>query len=417
MLTHLTLEGAANIGKDELQKKLVDYSLNGPEDLRRIAADSISDPRLVSLTAVPEQLEPMYAQLLRGAADPPRRGNLSEPILNMYGGVSWVLPGTVEQRTEILPYLLPDVSAWLPKDAVDAIANAAAKADVTRATDAVWYLANGLGAAIAKTPDLHFEQLAKAFPQEFCNDAAARFSIRSVPWILTFERELPEVTVDPNALLPIDPYEELRSRALRLFLTQLEERALPETRKVAVELANKTALRKNPEILTALAAIETFELEKGVLEDAKKVLSQERGEFARQLAEAVAKEPDHGFQTAEDGAVKVPEDFILDVTYFRDYVIPEMTKELRGDERSCMICHGDPGRVPSMELHAPDQVGYLSTKKLLANYLILQARIQNDNVAASKLLRKPLRKPLNLQSGNEDGHQCGHGISRWMQVT
>ena len=402
-LTRLALEGAANITQEALQEKLVDYSLNGPEDLRSIAADSISDPRLVRLIAVPEQLEPMYAQLLRGAADPPRRGNLSDPILKMYGGVSWELPQTVEQRTEILQYLVPDLSAWLPEQTVEAITNPAEKDQAARSADSTWYLANGLGTSVENNPDLHFEQLAETFPQEFQNDAEARFWVRSVPWILTFERELPEVTVDPNAPPPIDPFEELRSRALRLFLTQLGESALPDSRRLAVELANLTALRKNPEILTALAAMESFEEDEAVLEDVKKVLSQERGEFTKQLAAAVADESQHGFEADADGVVSIPEDFIQDVTYFRDYVVPEMTKVLRGDERSCMICHGEPGRVPSMELHAPDQVGFLPTDKLLTNYRILQARIQIDDVASSKLLRKP----LNVQSGEGDGHQGG----------
>jgi hypothetical protein len=58
-------------------------------------------------------------------------------------------------------------------------------------------------------------------------------------------------------------------------------------------------------------------------------------------------------------------------TFFRDYVVPEMTWVLRGDERSCMHCHGEPGRVPSMELHRPDQVGYLPVDQLLDNYATL----------------------------------------------
>ena len=403
LLTRLALEGAANVGNETLQAKLVDYSLHGPEDLRKIAADSISDPRLVNLIAVPEQLEPMYAQLLRGASDPPRRGNLSEPILKMYGGVSWDLPTSEEQRHEILQYLVPQVTAWKAKTVLEELTNTAEQSQATRDTDAAWYLASGLGAAIERNPDLHFEQLAEAFPLKFENPAEARFWIRSVPWILTFERELPEVKVDPKALPPIDPYEELRSRALRLFLTQLDENALAENRKVAVELANKTALRKNPEILTSLASLEKFEKDASVLEGAKKVLSQERGAFAKQLTAAISQETNHGFTNDDSGVVEIPEDFIQDLTYFRDYVVPEMTKVLRGDERSCMICHGEPGRVPSMELNPPDQVGFLATDKLLENYRILQTRITIDDLDNSKLLRKP----LNVQSGKEDGHQGG----------
>jgi len=402
-LTVIALEGAANIPHETLLEKLVDYSLNGPEDLRRLAAAGISDPRLVTFVAVPEQLEPMYRQLVRGAADPPRRKDLAEPILKMYGGVHWVLPDTDEQRLEILKYIIPGFADWKRAAEIDDIDDAAIKANVARTTDATWYLSEGLGSAMAKNPDLHFEQMAEALPLSFSNDAEARFWMHSAEWILTFKRELPEVSVDPKKLPPIDPYEELRTRALALFLTQLTEEALPQNRKLAVALANKTALKKNPEILTALEAIESFEKDKDVLKSIKKVLSQQRGAFSSELAKAVGKEPHQSFETGENGQPKLPEDFLQDVTYFRDYVIPEMTRVLRGDERSCMICHGEPGRVPSMELHAPDQVGFLPVDKLLANYRILQKRVEPADLERSKLLRKP----LNVQSGKEDGHQGG----------
>ena len=52
---------------------------------------------------------------------------------------------------------------------------------------------------------------------------------------------------------------------------------------------------------------------------------------------------------------------------------------------------------------APDQVGFLPVDKLLANYRILQQRVNLDDNSRSKLLRKP----LNVQSGKEDGHQGG----------
>ena len=62
LLLQPPLEGSANIPLEKLQQKLVDYSINGPEQFRALAASSISDPRLVSLIAVPEELEPMYRQ-------------------------------------------------------------------------------------------------------------------------------------------------------------------------------------------------------------------------------------------------------------------------------------------------------------------------------------------------------------------
>jgi len=399
----LALEGANNIPHEDLQQKLVQYSLEGPEEFRGLAAASISDPRLVSLIAVAEQLEPMYRQLLRGANEPPRRKNLSDPILKMIGGVKWILPQSPEQRTEILQYLIPNTSTWQTQDALKSLTDAAQKQRAERDSQASWYLAEGLGASVAKNPDLHYAQMAEALPQKLNNAAEARFWIRSVPWILTFKRAVPVVKVDPKKLPPIDPYEELRSRALRLFLDQLGSQALAANRKLAVDLANRTSLKRNPEVLTALSELPKFEKDKPVLEGAKKVLSQQRGTFTKQLAAAVTKEPEHNLPTGPEGQVQLPEDFVTDVTYFRDYVVPEMTRVLRGDERSCMICHGQPGRVPSMELHAPDRVGYLPVDKLLANYRILQHRVNLQDVARSKLLRKP----LNVQVVGEDGHQGG----------
>jgi hypothetical protein len=402
-LTRISLEGAANIPHEQLLERLVDYSLNGPEELRGLAAASISDPRLVSFVAVPEQLEPMFRQLVRGANDPQRRADLADPILKMYGGVHWILPDGDEQREEILQYIIPDLTPWKRCEQLDAITDAAEKQAVERATDATWYLADGLGEAVAKNPDLHFAQMVDVLPLSFTNDAEARFWLRSVEWILNFQQQLPEVKVDLKQLPPIDPYEEIRTRAVQLFLTQLTEGAQAENRKLAVDLANRTALKKNPEILTALAAIESFEQDKGIVDGVKKILSQQLGQFKPQLTDAVAKETNHGFETDDDGKPVVPDDFLEDITFFRDYVVPEMTKVLRGDERSCMICHGEPGRVPSMELHAPDQVGFLDIDKLLANYRILQKRVNVADVESSKLLRKP----LNVQSGKEDGHQGG----------
>lgn len=403
LLTRFVLEGAANIPHDLLQEKLIEYSLHGPESLRSLAASSVSDPRLVQLAAVAEQLEPMHRILLRGAADPPRRESLSDPILKLLGGVKWVLSRTVEQRQNILRYLVPDTSNWQSPEAIETVQDAATKQQAQRDADAAWYLANGLGKAVRKNPDLHFEQLAFALPREFDNGATARFWIRNIPWILTFQQDLPAIKSDSRELPPIDPFEELRSRALHLFTGQIGPSVLAANRELAVELANQTALRRNPEVLTALAELESFEKDEKTLEYARNVLSQERGSFAKQLGEVVQKKASHLFPTGDDGQSMIPEPFLEDITFFRDYVVPEMTRVLRGDERSCMHCHGEPGRVPSMELHRPDKVGYLPVDQLLDNYATLQHRVKLSDVEQSKFLRKP----LNIQTGQEDGHQGG----------
>jgi hypothetical protein len=190
---------------------------------------------------------------------------------------------------------------------------------------------------------------------------------------------------------------------LRLFIEQLRPEALPANRALAVELANKSALRRNPEVLSAMAALKSFEQDNAVLEDAQKVLMQERGMFEQQLAEAIATEGDSRLPKGPDGKPQVTKEFVEDFVYFRDFVVPEMNSVLRGDDRSCFSCHGEPDRVPSLELHPPDEVGYLPMDQLLANYRILQQRVDLNDIEASKLLRKP----LNIQTGQEDGHQGG----------
>ena len=79
--------------------------------------------------------------------------------------------------------------------------------------------------------------------------------MQSVPWVLEYKTKLPEVVKDPKALPPVDPYEELRTRALTVFMDQLSEKADTRTRKLAVDLANRTSMKRNPEILVALEAL------------------------------------------------------------------------------------------------------------------------------------------------------------------
>ena len=320
----------------------------------------------------------------------------------MFAKVRWIIPQSEEQKDEILHFLIPDLTGYLTDAELEAITDGAAKAEARKLRDATWYIADRLGQAVAENPDLHFENLVNAFPVEISNDAHAQYWMQSVPWILEYKTKLPEVVKDPKALPPIDPYEELRTRALSLFLDQLSEKADRRSRQLAVDLANQTSMKRNPEILVALEALRAFEMDKKVLENANKVLSQSQGAFQKSLLAAVSKEPDHGFGS-KDGKLDIPAEFFSDVVYFRDYVMPEMTKVLRGDERSCMICHGEPGRVPSLELYPPDQVGYLSVDQLLINYRILQHRVNTEDIMNSKLIRKP----LNVQSGKEDGHQGG----------
>ena len=397
----LALMAAANVPDRQLQQKLTTYSLEGPENLRALAASSLSDPKLVQLVAVEEKLEPMHAQLVRGALEPPRRAALSEPLLKLFRRARWLVPETQEQRNGILKYLLPDVSRYREKTEIEKIADASARQEAEKWHDAGWYLAEGMGGAIAENPDLHFAALAKSLPREFSNAAEKQLWLRNVPWILTLEREVPEIEKD-DSLPPPDPHEELRTHALKFFLGQLGENADPRNRAEATSLTHKTALRSNPEVLAKLKTLVTFEKDKKIIDAANKVLSTTPEKFLPDLRVAIKNENRIGLVLDEKGEPVLTESFVSDFRYFRDHVLPEMSGVLRTDQRSCMHCHGVSGRTP-MHLHRPDEIGFLTMSSLLFNYRTLQERMDFNNIEKSKLLRKP----LNVQTGEEDGHQGG----------
>jgi len=392
------LEGSANVTFDDLQQRLIQYSLEGPEDLRPIAAASVSDPRSAQLVAVPERIEPLMQQVHRGAAEPARRPQLSEPILKMFATITWVIPDNLEQQREVFSYLMIKPDQLLTDAELKAVGNAGARGKLERNQESNWYLSQKLGDAIGANPDLHRDAMIEYLPSEFPHPQIARFWLPSVEWLLTHKTKLPDVV--QGKLPPIDPLEEVRTRAIRLFLDQLKETANADTRKTAVTLAQRTALRRNPEVLTALEAMLNFEKRDDVIKNAKNVLSQNRNNFVKELTDAVKAEKPSKIDVGSDGLVK---DFVDDFAYFRDYVTPEMNRVLRGDQRSCFACHGVPGRVPPLELNRPDDAGYLPVGKLLENYRKLQKRVDHNDVEKSFLLRKP----LNVQNGQEEGHQGG----------
>ena len=101
------LEGAANVPYQPLTDYLVNYSLRGPDELRQLASSAVSDPRSVSLAAVPELVEPQLAQVMRGAMEPPRREQISDPILTLWSRVNWVIPKTNEQQRNFFSLIIP----------------------------------------------------------------------------------------------------------------------------------------------------------------------------------------------------------------------------------------------------------------------------------------------------------------------
>jgi hypothetical protein len=195
----------------------------------------------------------------------------------------------------------------------------------------------------------------------------------------------------------------VKDRALQLYLDQLRPESLPRTRAVAVRMANRTALRRNPEVLLALSRLLPSVQDRETRGIIDRVLRQGNDRFMPELLAALKEERHPSVSFDERGEPAPTKAQIDDLIYFRDYVMPELNRQKRSDQLACMGCHGVPGRVPSMTLRPPDEVGYTSVSDLLANYRILQQRVLLADLPKSKILRKP----LNVQDGQEDGHQGG----------
>lgn len=406
------LEGAANIPHGPLQEYLIDYALKGPEELRKAAAEAVSDPRSATLEAAPERVEPLIAQVRRGAAEPSRRASLSDPVIKLFGAVNWVIPKDAEQQRRFLDLMVPKLDHYQSPEQVASMSDPAKKAAAEREMDAEWYLADRMGDVLASNPDLRLDMTFRNyFPEEFSNPLERHLWVRSVPWILEYKHAAPEVvTTTPAAPaapgekkpldLKADPVLVAKDRALQLYLDALRPSAPAATRAAAVRISNNTAVRRNPEVLLALNDLLKVEKDEQLRGIAENVVKQGSEKFVPELVAALKAEARPGKWLAGD---KVNPEFLQDLTYFRDYIIPELARVKRNDQASCMGCHGIPGRVPSFTLRPVDQFGYLSVPDLLHDYREMQARVNLADLERSKILRKP----LNVQDGKEDGHQGG----------
>jgi hypothetical protein len=396
----LLLEGASGVTYSELQDKIIEYSTHGPEALRTVAAAAVSDPSAVTLPATQEKVQPLVDQIHRGAQDFDRRQTLAQPVLRLLGRAKWTVPKTVEQQEILYGLLIPKHSREPNASDLTRILEAASDAVKPMGQlDADWYIADRMGATLASNPDLHTDTLLRFIPGATKNPLTSHFWLPSVSWIISYGDEIPEV--DSGARhKPSPDVDAARSRAIDLYLQMLRPEAPVLSRSIAMRMANLTALRQNPVVQGAL----------------KKMLETERNDSARNalrsvdqqmwmadLREAVMKEPLASSLRDSQGQPNLTPQFLASFRYFSDYVSPELNRPQRMDEMSCMKCHGVPGRVPSMELAAPDGNGYWSVAKMLKNYLTLQQRVSINDIEQSKLLRKP----LNIQTGKEDGHQGG----------
>lgn len=399
----LMLEGAANVTYQPLQDRIINYSTHGPESLRTLAAAAVSDPSAVTLPATQEKVQPLVEQVYRGAQDYDRRQTLAQPVLKLLARANWAVPKTVEQREILYSLLIPKFAA-APSDAETArILQAAADAVKPMGQlDADWYIADRMGATLANNPDLHTDVLLRLVPGGLKNPLLAHFWLPSVAWVMEYGDGVPEV--DQTNQKPAPEVATTRARAVELYLQLLRPETPDLSRGLAVRLANQTALRQHSDVQQALRKMIETEKNNGWAQAARNALrSSDQQAWLAELQEAVKKEPLAAALKDNQGQPQLTAQFLASYRYFSDYVAPELNRPQRQDEMSCMKCHAVPGRVPSMELVAPDGNGYWSAPKMLKNYLILQQRVNLADLEASKLLRKP----LNVQTGKEDGHQGG----------
>ena len=400
----LVLESASGVAYAPLQDRIIDYSTNGPESLRTLAAAAVSDPSTVTLPATEEKVGPLIEQVFRGAQDYDRRQTLAAPVMRLLARAHWAVPKTTEQREILYSLLLPKFEKEPGPAEIERILTAAADSVKPMGVqNAEWYIADRLGPTLAANPDLHNEVLLRYFPGSVRNPLFGHFWLPSVRWISEYGDGVPEIDSAAAPQLPAE-IASARARAVELYLQMLRPEAPYMTRALALRMANQTALRRQPAVRAALQQVAAAEKDAGLAQAARNVLRATDPEaWMNDLREAVRKEPLAAPIRDAQGAPQLSPSFLASFRYFSDYVAPELNRPQRMDEMSCLRCHGVRGRVPSMELEAADGNGYWTMNKMLRNYLILQQRVNLADIETSKLLRKP----LNVQTGKEDGHQGG----------
>ncbi|HEU0121688.1 MAG TPA: hypothetical protein VFQ91_14260 [Bryobacteraceae bacterium] len=357
----LALEASANVTYEPLQKRLLEYSTTGPEEYRTLAATSLADPRVITLNAAQEFVEPLMEQITRGSSEPERRAELVNPILKLFTRARWNMPKTEEQQNIFYKLILPD----FPEERGKLEENTRALLQMDKDSPD-WYLARSMAGVVHRNPDLQTEALVRRMPRTYKTPMEEMLWLESARWMLSWETPLPEVR---GAAAANDPWKNDRDRSAQLLANQLTRKVDARLRNGAINLAAaNTIVRNHPIVKAALEKVQPALYEEDTA-DAKALNGEWRKNFE----------------------------------YFRDWVAPELLRPNRDDEFACMTCHGLAGRVPSMEFKPADNRGYLNAKDLWANYKILLERVNDADVENSKLLRKP----LNVQTGKEDGHQGG----------
>ena len=160
----LAIEASANATWDPLQKKVLAYSSNGPENLRTLAATSLSDPRVISLPGTQEFLEPLADQIQRGAKEPERRNELVGPLIKLFSRARWDIPKTEEQQRIFFGLLVPT----FPPERGKLEENTRELLQMDKESPD-WYLARSIGQVIHTNPDLQTPRAPRPLPEDLRN--------------------------------------------------------------------------------------------------------------------------------------------------------------------------------------------------------------------------------------------------------
>ena len=209
-------------------------------------------------------------------------------------------------------------------------------------------------------------------------------------------------TKDEQGVDVIDPIVAAKSDVVSMFTSWFSPESPRDTREQAIRLANRTALRRNPDVRKALADYVEQEPVPRLRDLIQNILNSDDAVYGKQLAKMIEEQKDT-VKGSDVRPLEPTKEWIDDLIHFRDYVFAEMSEINESDNRACISCHGVPGRVPTLYLAPPDAAGYIAPADLLGNYRRMQQRTDLADVEKSKFLTKP----LNIQTGDEDGHQGG----------
>ena len=209
-------------------------------------------------------------------------------------------------------------------------------------------------------------------------------------------------TKDERGVDVIDPIVAAKGEVVKMFTSWFSADAPREAREEAIRLANRTALRRNPDVRKALAEYVDHEPIPRLRVLIQNILNSDDEVYGKQLEKLIVEQKET-VRGSDVRPLEAEKPWIDDILHFRDYAFAEMTKINESDNRACISCHGVPGRVPTLYLAPPDAAGYIPPADLLANYRRMQQRVDLADVEKSKFLLKP----LNIQTGEDDGHQGG----------